>query len=462
MPKKKRQKPSIGSDPFSGHEEIMQSFFSPGPEPEIESIDNRQFSIDNDMFPAFQSELEEGLERLDPLLVDLEKKPDDADLVNEAFRIVHTIKGSSGFMQFNKLKHLCHATEGLLSQVRSKKLQLSVALMDIILQAVDKMKEAGLKIKENRNEEEFDAGSIVFLLESLSGTPETRDQEPGTRGQTPGASSQSPIDNRQSTIEKDAPAPCPLPPPPPATGNWQPVTDSGIDKSIIDDFIIEAQEGLDQLDADLIALEENPEDKELLNKVFRIMHTLKGAAGFIGLTGIQATAHKSEDVLNKIRFGELKSSPIVVDVLLEALDVVKNLIKDLAGSGVENTDNSHVVKRLQMVLDDPSQLTIDNQKSSIVNRQVKRELLPPAPQSSIDNRQLTIGSKQTASAIRVDVDKLDNLMNLAGELVLARNRQIQLNRDIAPELSGKEKLMEEAGAAANQLDFLATELQFAV
>ncbi len=238
-------------------------------------------------------------------------------------------------------------------------------------------------------------------------------------------------------------------------------------QEIIDDFIQESQEGLDQLDTDLVALEDNPGEMDLLNKVFRTMHTLKGAAGFLGFNSIQSTAHKSEDVLNRIRTGDMESSPEIVDVLLEALDVIKHLMSDLANSGKESTDIFHVMNRLEKLLNGAEGksskqeillIEKEDQASSVEPEKTGKKELPVASPAGKSASLI----RQNISTIRVDVERLDSLMNLAGELVLARNRQVQLIKEVEPGFSGEEEKYTELNTAAHQLDFITTELQFAV
>ncbi len=505
MAKKKKKKPAIGSDPFSGHEEIMQNFFSPQPEtqdkpepvreealegkiiqdqkpspppppaapsepdppeslPEAKKAEEEANKdnpfMDKAMLSAFREELEENLEQLDVLLVDLENNPDDAKLINEVFRLVHTTKGSAGFMNFKNLKDLCHSMESLLDKARSKKLQLTIPIMDIILGAIDQMKEIAPRIAANGHEEGIDVSDNVAILEALLSSPEEK------ASAEPKPAPQESVESKTDATPVSAPEPVPQP---------DVSISSMVDQEIIDDFIQESQEGLDELDADLVTLETNPEDAQLLNKVFRVMHTLKGAAGFMGFNSIQATAHKSEDVLNKIRSGEFVSSPQIVDVLLQALDVIKSLMKNLADSGKESTDTSHVLDRLEAVLSGTGEKIEPKTMHPKTEETAKPKEMgdqkdtsdadkgKPSPQPS-QSTQIKQGNlvKQSISTIRVDVERLDNLMNLAGELVLARNRQIQLSREVEPELGGKEELQQELSAAVNQLDFITTELQFAV
>jgi two-component system chemotaxis sensor kinase CheA len=99
-------------------------------------------------------------------------------------------------------------------------------------------------------------------------------------------------------------------------------------QEILEEFLVEAEEILENLDQDLIELENNPEDKELLNKIFRGMHTLKGGAGFLNLTPIVEIAHRIEDIFNKLRNDELKLTPEIMDVILEENSLTESTKKE--------------------------------------------------------------------------------------------------------------------------------------
>ncbi|HIC97154.1 MAG TPA: chemotaxis protein CheA, partial [Aquificaceae bacterium] len=98
-------------------------------------------------------------------------------------------------------------------------------------------------------------------------------------------------------------------------------------REIFNEFVVEAEENLQKIEESLLELEKNPKDEELLNATFRAMHTLKGGAGFLGLKAIVETAHAAEDVLGKLRSGELEFSPTINDAILEAVDFIRSALQ---------------------------------------------------------------------------------------------------------------------------------------
>ena len=104
-------------------------------------------------------------------------------------------------------------------------------------------------------------------------------------------------------------------------------------KEIMEDFLIEAFELIEQIDHDLVELESNPEDLELLNRIFRVAHTVKGSSSFLNFDVLTELTHHMEDVLNKARKGELKITPDIMDVVLESVDMMKGLLESIRDNG---------------------------------------------------------------------------------------------------------------------------------
>ena len=104
-------------------------------------------------------------------------------------------------------------------------------------------------------------------------------------------------------------------------------------QEILQDFLIESFELLEQLDQDLVLLETDPEDLELLNRIFRVAHTVKGASSFLNFDVLTHLTHHMEDILNKARHGDLLLTPDVMDVVLESIDLMKELLNTIRDTG---------------------------------------------------------------------------------------------------------------------------------
>uniref|UniRef100_UPI0018F85E9E Hpt domain-containing protein n=1 Tax=Helicobacter suis TaxID=104628 RepID=UPI0018F85E9E len=127
-------------------------------------------------------------------------------------------------------------------------------------------------------------------------------------------------------------------------------------KEIMEDFLVEAFEMNEQLDQDLVELEHNPEDPDLLNRIFRVAHTIKGSSSFLNLDTLTHLTHNMEDVLNRARKNELKITPDVMDVVLRSVDLMKTLLVTIRNTGSDansGVDISDVVKKLQAIAQSP-------------------------------------------------------------------------------------------------------------
>lgn len=121
---------------------------------------------------------------------------------------------------------------------------------------------------------------------------------------------------------------------------------------LISEFITETSESLGLLDLELVKLEKNPEDAAILGTIFRVMHTIKGTCGFLGLPRLESVAHAGENVLGKIRDKELKATPEAITMILESLDNIKRLIDYLSEKGEEEAgEDSALIARLNHYAD---------------------------------------------------------------------------------------------------------------
>ncbi|WP_107964929.1 chemotaxis protein CheW [Campylobacter concisus] len=309
-------------------------------------------------------------------------------------------------------------------------------------------------------------------------------------------------------------------------------------KEIMEDFLIEAFELIEQIDHDLVELEANPEDLELLNRIFRVAHTVKGSSSFLNFDVLTELTHHMEDVLNKARKGELKITPDIMDVVLESVDMMKRLLESIRDNGSDaaaGIDIKNICVRLTQISEGeaPSAATeapaaapapesvkepepaapaeeaapevsdaeLSKLSDSEVEAEIERllkvrkaedqarraskgiapkspeEIAPaasaapapapkPAPSRERDaDKKVPAASSSSAVAqeqtIRVEVKRLDHLMNLIGELVLGKNRLLKIYDDVEERYEG-EKFLEELNQVVSSLSLVTTDIQLAV
>jgi len=252
------------------------------------------------------------------------------------------------------------------------------------------------------------------------------------------------------------------------------------DEDILQDFLVEAKEGITNLEEGFIELEKDKENVEILKALFRTMHSLKGAAGFFGFKTLESIAHFSEDILSKLRDGLIEPEEDVIDILLKAVDYIKYIIGYIEKNKEEPVEdrildflvelsnfNEKLKKKVQ---EKPKERTPEEKKAEepkVEKEKLEEEVVEekkeeekkkaeevkpvePVKKEKKEEAVVTPHIELTETHIKVDVKLLDQLMNLAGELVLARNRVVQLSQ----------KLMdEELGRSVQILSMITTEMQ---
>ncbi|MBN4056837.1 chemotaxis protein CheA [bacterium AH-315-J21] len=269
-------------------------------------------------------------------------------------------------------------------------------------------------------------------------------------------------------------------------------------KEFVDDFLVEAGDIIESLDNDLVALESSPDDLELLDNIFRAAHTIKGNSSFLGLDQITDLTHKMEDVLNRLRKGEIHVEKDVMDALLEGLDNLKLLLADVRNEKIVKRDVSGLIVELERINNSPG----DSGKSPASDKagassaakaesdsnedegefdeaafdaEIKAALAQSLAQesdskpkessaavSSPAKNDRKSGGRKIEQTVRVGVDRLDSLMNLVGELVLGRNSLLSVNAEIANGTTSEHDSLEKITSVASQISFVTTELQNSV
>jgi two-component system chemotaxis sensor kinase CheA len=290
------------------------------------------------------------------------------------------------------------------------------------------------------------------------------------------------------------------------------------------DFLVEAQEMLELLDQRFIVLETNPNNTELLNEIFRAMHSMKGSAGFLGFQHLVDVTHRAESILNKLRQGDMAVSPHVIDVILETVDVVKLIMSDIRESGTDqHVPTEAVATKLDLILEmsesgilppaaapesassssDPApgqqepkpqavplplgepppvqklgEILVQEgaaTKTQIVEALDKQERKPPLGEVLVQSQVITEHTLEGAlqkqakparpgeddQTIRVETRRLDSVMNLVGELVLGRNRLMKLGGGLEQTYEN-DSMVRELGETLAQINLVTTDLQLAV
>jgi len=266
---------------------------------------------------------------------------------------------------------------------------------------------------------------------------------------------------------------------------------------IVKEFLVESYENLDRLDRELVGLEKNPEDRDALGSVFRTIHTIKGACGFLGFNKLEKVAHVGESLLTRLRDRQLTLNPEITTALLSMVDAVRQLLSQIETTGQEGErDDSVLIATLTRLLQPPEAPAKTKSVAPVTEIASEAADLPPnigdilMQRAGVTSAEVLLAAKQqkegdprhmgeilveqgaaqpadvvdalrvqqssrvqataSDSTIRVDVGLLDKVMNLVGELVLARNQVLQF----ANRMKDTSFL-----AASQHLNLITTELQ---
>ncbi|HHS48685.1 MAG TPA: chemotaxis protein CheA [Desulfurella acetivorans] len=311
---------------------------------------------------------------------------------------------------------------------------------------------------------------------------------------------------------------------------------------ILQDFIVETTELLEGLDEDLVALEKSPKDADLLNKVFRAFHTIKGSSSFLGFDKITQLTHKLEDLLNSLRRFDLELTPSIMDAILSSIDKLKTMVDMVRkNQAIDSINIEQEIQRLISAQENNSQtqeepkeepkeelvqkepnIETENDIVKLQIEEIQQEEPPAVKKTNLTDEELNAEiqrllaqrmkedeekrkAKQKASlsepaenslvtkepklqqtlqdvkhsvqtkqepqdkskqdlekqTIRVDVKKLDDLMDLAGELVLAKNRLVRL-ANIVSETDQNDEIADSLSNISSQITLVTTDLQMAI
>ena len=423
-----------------------------------------------DILQEFLSESREGLDQLDLDFIALEQDPSDTATLANVFRTIHTVKGTCGFLGFATLEKVTHMGENLLDKLRNKDIMLDENRASLLLEMVDVVREQ-LDMIAATGSDGGDYQSLIDRLEaevngtSVSGeivdTHSLQGDDSEATAQEPGAAEFDVSDDDDDSTEVPVVA----------------ELDEEM-KEVLKDFLQESFENLDRVDSELIELEERPDNRDLLSSIFRSMHTIKGTCGFFGYDKLEKVTHIGENLLVKLRDGEYSMNEQIATGLLAMVDAVRAMLHEISSHGHDGTKRYKKLIELLSELKDTGSLQSGESLQGVRSAAATDESASaqsaapgaaapaageaPAPTAQATpsqelagtadakNREAVAPATVVEASIRVDVPVLDALMNLVGELVLARNQIVEY-------VGAHEN--SQVVAAAQRLNLITSELQ---
>jgi two-component system chemotaxis sensor kinase CheA len=361
--------------------------------------------VEEEIFAEFLSKQESVLQDLEVILLELEKSDKDEDW-SKLKNILHTMKGESAMVGLDHVEKRCHAMEDTIANGDpSDKIDELFELKDWLEKTFNQYSGTDSDVSV---EEEKVTGAEGEEQDKESERPED------TTGQEPSEEEEEPESEERKEIEE---------------------------ADLVADFINEANEHIETLDRELLQIESDPTDKDSLNSLFRAFHTVKGVAGFLNLDDIQNLSHVSEDLLDSARKGKITLETSIIDVVFDSVDKLKELVENL-NQGLQEglyPPSDPEVPELIETLSDLNSRALNNQsgkssqeKKSKSKSRAKKDSKTPSKKKAKKKKKKKTPSKKkdkkvktprikVKETIKISADKLDRMVDMIGELVIAES-----------------------------------------
>ncbi len=294
--------------------------------------------MDQEVLNDFVAEAREHLETIEPKLLELEKNPQNLQILDDIFRPMHSLKGASGFLHLNAINGLAHKSESVLDELRKGRIENNSEIMDVILTATDALCQMLDNLEQAGDEGQVDTSGVEAQLESF------------IQGTAPPPASKS-GGQRRPQGQKEAKQKQPQPSQPGSGSGSYALTVNSPDH--LSDFLEEARDIVSSLNDCLLKLEKGSENPMgLVQDAFRYFHNLKGNSGLIGYSELNSITHKAETLLNECRQSEVTPESSTVDHLLQAVDIIETMLEaiDQSSGEVSPPDSSSVSRDLDRIM----------------------------------------------------------------------------------------------------------------
>ncbi len=409
--------------------------------PVFQGSGNMPDAEQQELLLAFVEEGNELLDETEPLLIELESRANesgeiDYEILNMIFRLFHSLKGGSSFLDLLTVQGVTHEAETLLDLFRKCSREIHRETIDLLTRTCDFLRQLLGNIQSHFTDEGFDdeAEKIIIALKAqiaaISGE--------GDSGQE--ATPMATDSKRRKTVRGDGEK-AGIPTPDALTQNDVPETfHFAITPEIVKQFVAESEDLLSSAEESFLRLDKMPDDMEHIDEAFRALHSFKGNAGFLGYEDLEKLSHQAETILDKIRTQELESSKEIFSLLLNVLDCLRTGISQVAGgkeivlpaAKTAIAAMHSVLKAISPSAQSPvdKQLVAEQSKEKHGQQKMTSGTMETDETGAAEATSEPIalpglkssGAQQTGAerhSIRVDVEKLGALLELVGELVIA-------------------------------------------
>jgi two-component system, chemotaxis family, sensor kinase CheA len=388
-----------------------------------------------DILHDFVVDSKEMLEDTEPLLVELEDAYDE-EKINNIFRCFHSIKGGAGFLNLNSIQKITHSAETLLDLFRKGKLEFASEHLDIMVKVCDQITAILVQISENLSDKGFepDIESICSEIDDAINAKKPASKPNLAEVASDEEKPQEPVSDEMGNEDEFE----------------IPITDE-----MITQFIQEAESGFEKIEEILLILEKFGFEQKMLDDAYRLIHSFKGNCGFMNFKDLEKISHKVETVFDGMKSKEVPTTEENVTVLVNVLDVIRSTTNQIGEGG------SHLVPGCAAVLglmDDlipelvekskPVEVVLENEPVVVIEKEpdTKKVIQKTAGVKAAEEKTV---AKSLQTDIRVNLQKVDTVINLVGELMI-------VSQMITSNLSADS---DKTNRSSHQLNSLITELQ---
>lgn len=398
-------------------------------------------SIIDENILSFITESREMIDEVEPHLIEMSKMSSpgssaDMETTNLIFRLFHSIKGTAGFLQFNEVVKVTHEAETLLDLIRNGQVETDQRNTDVLCRTCDIVNSLLNQIESTGSDKGFESEAQAIISELSECI------HPTTAGRENAASELPPLNAKDLSAENALEAAA-IP---------DAMDQLLLTPEMLQRFIEEAVEQLEVVEESMLKLQEDPNNMETIQEAYRSLHSFKGNCGFSGYADLEKLAHKTETAMDALKAGTLAADPSTIQTMLYMVDIFNQAIADISKGGPGSIPNRSVlIDLLDDILptaetDAESQAPAPDPRPEIQQPEAlfllreKQDLPKPVEPTDKDRGRDelmdTSSSKSRSIArqdIRVNLAKLDQLINLVGELVIA---EAMVTRN--PDLKGYE------------------------
>ena len=390
----------------------------------------------NELVKDFLIESFEYLDSLDEDLLVIENESDDPEVIARIFRAVHTIKGTGGFLNFEKLVGIAHVGEELLDAIRKDRVEPDSEVVGALFELVDALREVLMSIEETGNDGEKIYGELIETLKSL---------QSGAGGST------------ASAPAKPAPAqPEEVKPEPAPAQTKDPESDVEGKDEIVSEFLSQSFDHLDGAEERIKDIDLDTLDAELLNEIVGHTEVIRGTGGFLSFQNLAILLLAFRNLVNSVKNEDISMDQTILDTFKDIISGARQILANIDFLGTEGDlnfsgliDKATKLKEGQAITEEPADAkkeTATKSDASASDTSTSSNSADQTPPASSTDEKKPPQTKKTSSdkksggssgkdksltdnSIRVDVGLLDSLMNLVGELVLTRNQILQFTSE---------------------------------